>query len=66
MSPAAKRLPRLIALFFLGVVLLNYPLISLFNVPRLIGGIPLLYGYIFLVWALIIALVGLTVDLKNE
>lgn len=60
MSPTGKRTPRLIALFFLGVVLLNYPLLSLFNQPRLVWGIPLLYGYVFLVWALLIILVGLT------
>jgi hypothetical protein len=61
MSPNYKRTPRLIALFLLGIVLLNYPLLSLFNQPLLICGIPLLYGYIFVVWALLIALVRLTV-----
>lgn len=61
MSPTYKRTPRLVALFLLGIVLLNYPLLSLFNIPRLICGIPLLYGYIFVVWALLIALVRLTV-----
>jgi hypothetical protein len=61
MSPTHKPTARLIALFLLGIVLLNYPLLSLFDLPRLVCGVPLLYGYIFMVWALLIALVRLTV-----
>jgi len=59
MGTEAKRKTRLICLFLLGMLLLNYPLLSLFNLPRLVMGIPLVYVYIFSVWGLLIVLVGL-------
>ena len=49
---------RLIALFLLGWVLFNFPLLSLFNRPATFLGIPSLYVYIFSAWALIIGLVA--------
>ena len=53
------RTKRLIGLFLLGYLLFNYPLISLVNIPELIGGIPVLYAYIFGVWVVMILLVAL-------
>jgi hypothetical protein len=53
---------RLIALFLLGCLLLNYPLFALFAGPADLFGIPLLYVYIFFVWALLIALMALVVE----
>ncbi|MEJ2038675.1 MAG: hypothetical protein P8X55_07035 [Desulfosarcinaceae bacterium] len=47
---------RLVAIFLLGFALFNYPLLSLFNLPRRIGGIPMLYAYLFMVWLLLILL----------
>ncbi|WP_291781910.1 hypothetical protein [Cecembia sp.] len=43
-------------LFFLGLFLLNYPLLSLYNIPEKWRGIPLLFLFLFIFWALIIAL----------
>jgi len=48
---------RLVAVFLLGAVLLNYPLLSLFNRPLSVVGFPMLYGYIFGVWMLLIVCV---------
>ena len=47
---------RLIGIFLLGFVLFNYPLISLFNLPSRVWGIPLLYAYLFMGWLLLIVL----------
>lgn len=58
--------PRLVALFLLGFLLLNYPLLHLFTGPRVILGIPLLYAYIFAVWALIIGLMALVVERDRD
>lgn len=49
---------RLVALFLLGNLLFNYPLLALFNQPRMILGIPLLYVYVFGAWAMLIALLA--------
>jgi hypothetical protein len=46
---------RLIGLFLLGVLLFNYPLLYLFNQSQEVAGIPVLYTYIFIAWALLIA-----------
>lgn len=47
---------RLIGLFILGCLLFNYPILSIFNRAILIGGVPLLYIYLFVAWAMIILL----------
>lgn len=59
--PNIKR-HRLAALFVLGALLFNYPLLALFNHPALVGGVPVLYVYAFVVWALLIILLGVTVE----
>ena len=53
---------RLIALFILGCVLFNYPVLSLFNVASEVFGVPVLYAYIFVAWALLVTLMALTVE----
>ena len=53
-----RRTERLIALFVLAFMLFNYPLLALFSGDGLIAGIPVLYVYLFLVWALVIGLTG--------
>ena len=58
----SRRGQRLIALACLGGLLLNYPLLSLFNSARTIGGIPLLYAYLFVIWAALIALVAVVAE----
>jgi len=50
---------RLIALFLLGVLLLTPPMMAIFNVERLIFGIPFLYLYLFGAWILLVGLVAL-------
>lgn len=57
---------RLVALFLLGFLLLNYPLLDLFSSPDRIFGIPVLYAYVFLVWALIIGLMALVVETRRD
>lgn len=56
---------RLVALFILGALLMNYPLLTLFNRTRLIFGIPALYLYLFVSWAALIAMVGLASQLSS-
>ena len=53
---------RLTALFLLGVLLLNYPIFSLFAGPTFVFGIPLLYAYVFFAWAVLIAWMAFVVE----
>ena len=62
MSEFETRGQRLIALCLFGFLLFNYPILALFNVPRALLGIPVLYAYVFSVWALLIALMALVVE----
>ncbi len=55
---------RLAALFLLGCLLFNYPLLALFNHPGLVLGIPVLYAYLFAAWTLLIALLAIVVEMK--
>ncbi len=44
---------RLVALLLAGGALLNFPLLSVLRDRGTIGGIPVLYAFLFLVWALL-------------
>ena len=57
---------RLVATFLLGCILLNYPLLSLLNRAANLFDIPLLYAYIFLVWAGLIALMGWVIEHRGS
>ena len=62
MTPSTVRGQRLVALFLLGVLLFNYPLLAVFNRPAEVLGIPVLYAYIFFAWAALIGLLALVVE----
>ena len=57
---------RLAAVFLLGCVLFNYPLIALFNKPGEIADIPLLYFFLFGPWALLIVLMAWVIERRRE
>lgn len=59
MTPDRLKNRRLAGVFLLGWVLFNYPVLSLFNRPIALLGIPLLYAYVFGAWALLIVLIML-------
>jgi hypothetical protein len=50
------RSQRLLALFAAGWLLLNLPLIALWDQPLRVGGVPLFPLALFIGWALLIAL----------
>lgn len=56
-----RKSERLVALAFLGLLLFNYPLLSLFSSEGRVLGIPVLYAYLFAAWATVIALIALIV-----
>lgn len=49
---------RLLALFMLGWVAFNYPLLVLLEDAGNVLGLPASYVYVFAVWAVLIALMG--------
>ena len=52
---------RLVVVFLLGVVLLNYPVLALFSRAEMVEGVPLLYVYLFAAWLALIAAMALIV-----
>ncbi len=52
---------RLIGLFLIGAVGFSPPVLTLFNKPILAAGIPLLYLYLFALWAVLVVLAGIVV-----
>jgi len=67
MTRESKLNKRLVALFLLGCVLLNYPILSLFNLEIPSFGLSLLVVYIFSIWCLLIGLAALaTMFPSNE
>ena len=66
MTRDSKINKRLVALFLLGCVLLNYPILSLVNLKILIFGLPLLYVYLFGVWGLLISLTALVTLFRSR
>jgi hypothetical protein len=58
---------RLVAVFLMGMLLLFSPIIALPDRPQLLFGLPVLYLYLFTVWALLIAAMAWIVrGWKNE
>jgi hypothetical protein len=53
---------RLVALFLVGALLFNYPMLALFNRAAEAYGVPVLYAYIFVSWALLIGLLALVIE----
>jgi hypothetical protein len=56
MAAMSRKGPRLAALFALGCLLFNYPLLAVFDRQAMVWGVPLVYAYLFGAWALLIAL----------
>ncbi len=57
---------RLAAIFGLGCVLLNYPILSLFSRTEDVVGIPLLYVYVFAAWILLIGLLAFVIERPGD
>ena len=62
MSEFQGKGPRFVALCMLGLLLFNYPILALFNVTGTVFGVPLLYAYIFIAWAMLIAMMALVAE----
>jgi hypothetical protein len=58
MSSLENKGQRFVALCMLGMLLFNYPILTLFNVPGALFGVPVLYAYLFIAWAALIALMA--------
>jgi len=58
MSDFESKGQRFVALCMLGMLLFNYPILALFNVSGVLFGVPVLYVYMFVAWAALIALMA--------
>ncbi len=56
---------RFVALCMLGMLLFNYPILTLFNVPGTLFGVPVLYAYIFAAWMLLILLMAFAAESRR-
>jgi hypothetical protein len=57
---------RLAAIFAMGCLLLNHPIISLFRGPYEVLGVPLLFAYVFGTWLLLIALMAFVIERPRD
>lgn len=57
---------RLVALFAGGWLLLNFPLLALWDRDAVLLGVPLFPAALFIVWAVLIALLGWIVEHGDE
>jgi hypothetical protein len=55
-----------VVLFIVALLAFNPPVLSIFSVPELIFGVPVLYLYIFLAWGAAIVLLALNVSGLTE
>jgi hypothetical protein len=53
---------RFVALCMLGLLLFNYPILALFNLSGTVSGVPVLYAYLFVAWAALIALMAIVAE----
>ena len=57
---------RLIGLFLLAILLINPPLILIFDRPTTFAGFPILYLYLFVAWATLIGLLVVVSELASD
>jgi hypothetical protein len=57
---------QLVALFLVGCLLFNYPLLSLFSHNGLVWGIPTFYLYTFMTWAGLIGLMAIVIEYRGN
>ena len=62
MSEFESKGQRFVALCMLGLLLFNYPILALFNQSGTVFGVPVLYAYLFIAWAALIALMALVAE----
>lgn len=60
-KPNGKRERRAV-LFFLGILLFNYPILALFDHPGTLFGMPVLFAYVFAAWGAYIVLAARLID----
>ncbi|WP_310396296.1 hypothetical protein [Hymenobacter sp.] len=63
-----RRGQRLLFLSVLFGVLLNFPLLAVFDHDGRVGGVPILYLYVLLVWVALVAFTGYLArkSIRNE
>ena len=61
-----RRGQRLLFLAGLFGTLLNFPILAVFDHDGRVGGVPVLYLYVLLMWILAVALTGWLVRKNNE
>jgi hypothetical protein len=66
MNRASTTGARLAALFGLGCLLLNYPLLMLFDRPATLFGVPLGTLYLFVAWLLIILFAAVLIERHHD
>ena len=53
-------------ILFLGIFLLNYPVLSIYNIPQIWFGIPVLYLVVFFIWATLILVTFLVLHKSDK
>jgi hypothetical protein len=62
MNSKNRKSMQLVGVFFLGCVLFNYPILTLFNIDTFVMGLPLFYIFLFAGWAVLILLILLITE----
>jgi hypothetical protein len=57
---------RLVAIFMMGWVLLDWPVLQVFARRVEVAGVPLLYAWVFSAWALLIALMAWVIERRRD
>ena len=65
MSVSKRQGERLIGLLLIGLIAINYPILALFSKTVLWFGIPALYLYLFVFWALFIGIAAAVMEKRG-
>ncbi len=66
MSVTKRQNERLTGLLLIGLIVINYPLLALFSKTVLWFGIPALYLYLFVFWAVFIGLAAAVMEKREK
>jgi hypothetical protein len=62
MRKPSLRAYRIVSVFLFACLLFNYPMLALFNVGATAAGVPVLYAYLFIAWAITIVAAAIVIE----
>jgi hypothetical protein len=62
----SKKEQRIVFITIAFVLLTGYPFLKIFNIDKIVLGMPMLYTYLFFIWLLYIVVIAIMINSKKK